>query len=61
MVKAKEGNKGFLVVTEDDHESILYETNTIEQARRIVQLLNAYKGLSWDGIHEIMTREGFYL
>lgn len=56
----------FLVVIDDDdddHESIVYENNTLEQARRIVQLSNESgdESITWDEIHEIMEREGFYL
>jgi len=68
MVKVKKAegvtppwSTDFLVVTDDDHESIVYEENTLEQARRIVQLVNSNNDISWDEIHEIMEREGFYL
>ena len=70
MFKIKKATDGtppwatdFLVVTDDDHESIIHENNTLEQARRIVQLSNSNggEGITWDELHEIMEREGFYL
>ena len=64
MYKVKCGDKtDFLVVTDDDYETIIYYDNTLEQARRIVQLLNESKdeSITRDVIHEIMEREGFYL
>lgn len=53
----------YLVVTDTEFENIEYEENTLEQARRIVQIINAPGGedVSWEEIHEIMEREGFYL
>ena len=53
----------FLVVSDDDHETVAYENNTLEQARRIVQLSNESgdESITWDEIHAIMEREGFYL
>lgn len=53
----------FLVVSDTEFENIKYEENTLEEARRIVQIMNAPGGedLSWDEIHETMEREGFYL
>lgn len=64
MYKVKCGDKtDFLVVTDDEYETIIYYDNTLEQARRIVQLLNESKdeSITRDVIHEIMEREGFYL